>query len=84
MLPGITLRPARAADAGFAYLVLERTMKDYAVATWGRWKEVEARTSIAAAVAGLRQANPFDLEGRQCGRLNLGRERVKSARSGHS
>jgi GNAT superfamily N-acetyltransferase len=52
----ISLRPARAADSEFAYQVLERTMKSYAIATWGKWCEREAREETSAdATAGRSQ-----------------------------
>jgi GNAT superfamily N-acetyltransferase len=51
----VSIRQATAADAEFAYRVLEKTMKDYAVATFGgSWKEHEARAEMAAdAEAGV-------------------------------
>jgi GNAT superfamily N-acetyltransferase len=56
MAPRVSLRPAQAADSEFAYQVLERTMKSYAVATWGKWLEREAREETSAdATAGRSQ-----------------------------
>jgi GNAT superfamily N-acetyltransferase len=43
MAAAVTTRTARADDADFAYTVIERTMKGYAIATWGKWLEGEAR-----------------------------------------
>jgi ribosomal protein S18 acetylase RimI-like enzyme len=49
--PAITLHPATLNDAEFAYQVLERAMREYAMATWGSWPEakVRARASEDAA-----------------------------------
>lgn len=51
-----SLRSATAADAEFAYLVLEQTMRRHAVATWGAWLESQARAAMTAdACAGRSQ-----------------------------
>jgi len=56
MVPRVSLRSAQAADSEFAYQVLERTMKSYAVATWGKWLEREAHEETSAdATAGRSQ-----------------------------
>jgi GNAT superfamily N-acetyltransferase len=52
----ISVRPAHASDSEFAYQVLERTMKSYAIETWGTWMEREARAETSAdASAGRSQ-----------------------------
>lgn len=45
------LRAATAADAEFAYLVLEQTMRAYAEATWGEWHESRARDEMRLAAS---------------------------------
>jgi GNAT superfamily N-acetyltransferase len=50
-LPPISLRVATSTDATFAYGVLERTMREYAISTWGIWLEEQARESIDREVA---------------------------------
>ena len=50
------LRPATAADAEFAYLLLEQTMRRHALMTWGVWLEAQARAAMTAdACAGRSQ-----------------------------
>ena len=39
----LTLRRANAEDAEFAFRVLKETMREYVEATWGTWREEEAR-----------------------------------------
>ena len=38
-LEDITLRPATKADAPLFYSVIDRTMREFIVATWGAWNE---------------------------------------------
>lgn len=44
----IFIRQAQESDSEFAYLTLERTMREYALATWGNWLESEAREQTAS------------------------------------
>jgi GNAT superfamily N-acetyltransferase len=44
----ISIRAAEAADSEFAYRVLERTMREVAVAAWGKWSEAEGRERTAS------------------------------------
>ena len=39
----LILRRANAEDAAFAFRVLEETMREYAIATWGTWWEQDSR-----------------------------------------
>ncbi|MCW7541725.1 GNAT family N-acetyltransferase [Aquabacterium sp. A7-Y] len=65
-------RPATAADAAFAYQVLEDTMRGHAVATWGRWLEREAREAVAADAAAGR-SEIVEAQGQRIGLLRLDR-----------
>lgn len=47
----LILRHATAEDAEFAFRVLEQTMREYAVATWGSWWEKESRRQTVEQVA---------------------------------
>lgn len=53
MLPqdSLTLRRARPEDWDFAFQVLKETMRDYAVATWGTWREEETRRDTTEQVS---------------------------------
>jgi len=44
--PAISLRPASRADADFVFRLTQAGMRDYAVATWGRWDEAATRASF--------------------------------------
>lgn len=44
----IRIRPSRESDGDFAYQTLERTMRDYAVAVFGKWLEAQAREETAS------------------------------------
>ena len=46
-----TLRTATAADAEFAYGVLDRTIRVYAEQTFGKWSEADARARISRNTA---------------------------------
>jgi GNAT superfamily N-acetyltransferase len=50
-LSDIRLIGSTRADGDFAYEVLERTMRSYAVATYGHWVEHPTRSTIAAEAA---------------------------------
>jgi GNAT superfamily N-acetyltransferase len=47
----VSLRPATADDAEFAYRTTWDTMRDYVLATWGTWNEDEVRCNIAESIA---------------------------------
>jgi GNAT superfamily N-acetyltransferase len=47
----LILRRAEAEDADFAFRVFEETMREYAIATWGTWREEESRRETVAQVA---------------------------------
>jgi ribosomal protein S18 acetylase RimI-like enzyme len=47
----LSIRPTVPKDAEFAYFVLEQTMRAYAEATWGEWREAHAREEVLAAVS---------------------------------
>jgi ribosomal protein S18 acetylase RimI-like enzyme len=47
----LTLRRAEAEDLDFAFRVLEETMREYVIATWGTWREEESRRETVAQVA---------------------------------
>jgi GNAT superfamily N-acetyltransferase len=47
----LSVRPAVPKDGEFAYFVLEQTMRPYAEATWGEWREAHARDEMLAAVS---------------------------------
>lgn len=44
----IVIRRAEESDTEFAYQTVERTMKGYALALWGKWLEAEARANAAS------------------------------------
>ncbi len=44
--PGLTLRPAKEADAAFLYHVLKATMQTYVAQTWG-WNEADQQARFA-------------------------------------
>ena len=50
-VPEVSLRPATAADAEFACDTTRETMREYTVATWGEWKEDDARRRVAENIA---------------------------------
>jgi GNAT superfamily N-acetyltransferase len=68
----ISLRTATAADGEFAYEVLERTMKGYAVATWGRWLEAEARAETRSD-AGAGRSQIIEVNSASAGLLRVDR-----------
>jgi hypothetical protein len=37
--PGFSLRPSEIKDAPLFYSVIDRTMRQFIIATWGRWDE---------------------------------------------
>jgi ribosomal protein S18 acetylase RimI-like enzyme len=43
MTPTFTLRPASINDAPFFYRVIEQTMRELVVATWGAWSEARVQ-----------------------------------------
>jgi ribosomal protein S18 acetylase RimI-like enzyme len=47
----LTLRRAEVEDLDFAFRVLKETMRDYAIATWGTWREEKARHETTEQVA---------------------------------
>lgn len=53
---GAVLRKATGEDAEFAVLTERETMQGYAMATWGEWREAEARQrAVANVLAGRTQ-----------------------------
>ena len=50
-VPEVSLRPATAADTEFACDTTRETMREYTVATWGEWKEDDARRRVAEHIA---------------------------------
>ena len=46
----LTLRRAKAGDAEFAFRVLEQTMREYVIATWGTWCEERSRRETTEQV----------------------------------
>ena len=55
-MPVVSLRPAIADDAEFAYRTTRDTMREYALATWGAWNEEEVRQRSSENIAaGLTQ-----------------------------
>jgi len=46
----LTCRCATVDDAEFAFRVLEETMRDYVIATWGTWREDQARRETVEQV----------------------------------
>ena len=50
-VPEVSLRPATAADAEFACDTTRETMREYTLATWGEWKEDDARRRVAENIA---------------------------------
>jgi GNAT superfamily N-acetyltransferase len=42
--PNFTLRPANPDDAPLFYRVIDLTMREFILATWGRWDEVRVQT----------------------------------------
>ena len=42
--PNLTLRPANSDDATLFYNVIDLTMREFILATWGRWDEVRVQT----------------------------------------
>lgn len=68
----VNLRRTVAADASFLYEVLEQTMREYVVNTWGQWLEQDARKATAAdAAAGV--AEIVEVDGRPAGWLRVDR-----------
>jgi GNAT superfamily N-acetyltransferase len=47
----VALRPPTPADAALYYRVLELTMREHVVATWGQWDEDRVRRETAAELA---------------------------------
>jgi len=47
----LRLRPATAADAGFAYRVSRETMRGHALATFGTWNQEEVRQRCSKNIA---------------------------------
>ena len=43
----LQLRPATADDSEFAYTTTRDTMREYALATWGKWNEEDVRVNPA-------------------------------------
>jgi GNAT superfamily N-acetyltransferase len=66
----VTLRPATAADAGFAYRVRETTMREYVIATWGVWNEDAARAQVGEDARSL-QSRIIEVDGRGAGLLRV-------------
>ena len=55
-MPVVSLRPAIADDAEFAYRTTRDTMREYVLATWGAWNEEEVRQRSSENIAaGLTQ-----------------------------
>lgn len=50
-VPEVSLRPATAADTEFACDTTRETMREYTLATWGEWKEDDARRRVAGNIA---------------------------------
>ena len=50
-VPEVSLRPATSADTEFACVTTRETMREYTVATWGEWKEEDARRRVADNIA---------------------------------
>ena len=42
--PSFTLRPANPDDAQLFYSVIDRTMREFILATWGRWDEARVQS----------------------------------------
>src|SRR5262245_4427075 len=66
----IRLRPATSADAGFAYELLEQTMRGYAEATWGGWLEGPSREEMTRTASDGR-SQVVELDAVRVGLLRL-------------
>jgi ribosomal protein S18 acetylase RimI-like enzyme len=68
----ITLRACTVADGEFAFETVVATMKDYAIATWGEWREDHAR---ADTVVGAHRdcSQVIELNGTRIGLLRVTR-----------
>jgi GNAT superfamily N-acetyltransferase len=62
----LTLRRARPEDVEFAFRVLEETMREYAVATWGTWWEEQSRRETVEQVSAGR-TEIIELDGQPMG-----------------
>ena len=51
VVPEVSLRPATPADVEFACDTTRETMREYTLATWGEWKEDDARRRVAENIA---------------------------------
>ncbi len=66
----VTTRSALEPDAGFAYEVRESSMRQYVVATWGEWSEVEVRRQIAEDIR-LARLSVVEMDNKPVGILRV-------------
>ena len=66
--PPLSVRPATPGDAEFAYIVSEQTLRPYAEATWGEWREANAREEMRSAVSNG-QCGVIQVDGKPAGIL---------------
>jgi GNAT superfamily N-acetyltransferase len=68
----ISLRACTPADSEFAYETFVATMKDYALATWGKWREDQARADTVMG-ADRDCSRVIELNGTRIGLLRVTR-----------
>lgn len=57
----LTLRPSTPSDAALFYAVIDQTMRDFIIATWGSWDEVRvSQESISDSSSGTAQVIQVD------------------------